>query len=320
MKKKIFSAILACACTLGAISLTACAPTPTRVIPPEEDLTDVFIFMGQSNMSGQGKASESIICGEGHGFEYRAVSGNQTDGWLYPVAEPFGATERNSAISDQRTGGLVSAFCESYYQTTGVPVIGVSASISGSSIGVWQPGQKPYNEAVARLNSCLNYLTVSSELTVRSVNMVWCQGETDAWQVQNPNYDYFKFLTALFEGLKRDAKVEKCFVITPSIYSVDPTNGPYLNENKQILADKQAQFCKDDESFVLAARKFENVPLKLRDDPHFCQGVYNVAGWEAGKNAGTYIESGVEPVCDKYKEGEAEELAAKFGITLSYKT
>ncbi len=315
MKRKKLAVVLAAACVLSSsAALSACAPQPSYTIPPEDNFTDIFIFMGQSNMSGQGKASESIPCADEHGFEYRAVSGNETDGWLYPVKEPFGLTERNSAIGDNRTGGLVSAFCESYWQTTGVPAIGVSASISGSAIAIWQPGQTAYNEAVSRLNSCISYVKTTTEFEIRSINMVWCQGESDAWNFQqNPNYNYNKFLIAIYEGLKKDADVETCFVITPSIYSNDA-----LREDKQMLADHQAKLCEENENFVLAARKFENVPLKLRDDPHFYQGVYNVAGWEAGKNAGTYITTETKPACSKYEDGEAEELAKKFNLTLTY--
>ena len=301
--------------TAAIASFVGCANPGDNTTPqePPEDYVDVFIFMGQSNMSGQGKADEAIECPEGHGYEYRAVSGNGDDGWLYPVREPFGVTERNEAIGDSRAGGLVSSFCESYYQSSGVPVVGVTASISGSAISQWEPGQKAYKEAVARLNSCVSYLEEQSDMTVRSINMVWCQGESDAYRTYYKKYDYIGKLKSVFGGMSSEAAVEKCFIITPSIYSNNTAR-----IDKQALTEKQVQLCRDDEDFVLAARKFENVPLILRDDPHFRQGVYNVAGWEAGKTAATYIETGVELICDVYNEGEAEELAEQFGITLSY--
>ena len=51
---------------------------------------DLVMFMGQSNMAGRGVASESIVVGEGHGYEYRAISDPTK---LYPVVEPFGVSE-----------------------------------------------------------------------------------------------------------------------------------------------------------------------------------------------------------------------------------
>ncbi len=280
----------------------------------DEKYADVFIFMGQSNMSGQGRSAESVPCGEGHAYEFRAVSGSDENGWLYPVAEPFGSTEGNAAISDYRSGGLVSAFCESYYIETEVPVVAVSASISGSSIQIWQPSQTAYEEAVRRLNACTDYLETQTDYTIRHINMVWCQGESDSWTMTNPNgFDYFEYLDKLYAGMAEDAGVENCFMITPSIYTDNA-----LVDYKQMMADAQAEHCASEDNFVLVSRKFENVPLNLRDDPHFYQGVYNVCGWEAGKNAATFIEEGTEPECKVYAEGEAEALAEKFGITLTY--
>ena len=280
----------------------------------DKNYADVFIFMGQSNMSGQGKSAEAVPCGEGHGYEFRAVSGNDEDGWLYPIAEPFGATENNTAISDYRRGGLVSSFCESYYSETEVPVIGVSASISGSSIQVWQPGQPAYEEAVRRLNACTDYLAEETEYSVRHINMVWCQGETDSWTMNNPNgFDYFACLDKLYKGMAEDANVENCFMITPSIYTDDA-----LVDYKQMMAEAQTEYCAENDNFVMVARKFENVPLNLRDDPHFYQGVYNVCGWEAGRNAALFFETGMDMICGAYAEGEAEQLAAEFDLTLSY--
>lgn len=299
---------------LLVVGLCACKPKDESNQGNNNDNeVDVFIFMGQSNMSGHGNANEAIPCEQRHGYEFRAVSGNDQDGWLYPIEEPFGITEANDAISDMRKGGLVSAFCESYYQTTGVPVVGVSASKSGSSIDYWAKGTPAYNEAVSRLNACLTYLNDKTDMVVRNVAMVWCQGETDAWATEYNNFDYRGKLIALYEGMKADASVSHCLIVTPSMY----TDNTAIS-HKYNLIQKQVALCAETDEFLLVARKFENVPLILRDDPHFYQGVYNVCGWEAGKVAGTFFESGFELPCDLYREGEAEALAEQFGITLSY--
>ena len=298
--------------------------SPELPVTPQE--VDVFIFMGQSNMAGRGEAEDSIVCGEGRGYEFRAVAGNDNDGWLYPVTEPFGSTENNDALSDgvgndgNKSGGVVSAFCESYYRETGVPAVGVSASVGGSSIYHWSPTSGSYdyfNESVRRLSACVDYLTASESFTVRHVNMVWCQGCSDAGQVASGKMNYvnsLKKIVAAMKNIGEGKNIEKCFIITLSEFS-----GGAVSENKGKLAQIQENLCATDEDFVLASVKFRNVPAELRADPHFHQGVYNVAGWDAGKNVAHYIKTGEQASCQPYLKGEAQTLAEMFGINLSYK-
>lgn len=298
-----------CAVCLTAFScgLLGCTQDEKKPSDGEKEYADVFIFMGQSNMAGRGDASDAIPCGEGHAYEFRAVSGNDEDGWLYPLAEPFGAMENNEALSDgnngdgKKSGGLVSAFCEAYYQTSGVQVIGVSASVGGSAISSWLPGTNYFEEARRRLDACVEYVEGQSDVSVRHINMVWCQGESDAG-----NQKYTEQLKSILEGL-RSSFVECCFIITPSEY-----DSPYTT----VLAESQIKLCEEDDDFVLASVKFRNVPENMRDDPHFYQGIYNVAGWDAGVHAAQYLKDGTEPECLPFEKGEDVRLAEKFGITL----
>ena len=311
MKKFTFMHVAAPLLAACAVALSAAGCSQGDTSADEKDYTDVFIFMGQSNMAGRGNAAEAIPCGEGHAYEFRAVSGNDTDGWLYPLEEPFGANENNAALSDgtnedgKKTGGMTSAFCEAYYRTAGVPVTAVSASVGGTEISQWLPGTDYFNESKRRLDECVEYIESQTDMTVRCINMVWCQGESDAG-----NALYIEQLKSILQGL-RSSFVEHCFVITPSEY-----DSPLTAE----LADSQIALCRDDEDFVLASVKFRNVPEVLRDDPHFYQGVYNVAGWDAGTHAAQFILSGTEPQCLPFEAGEEKELAEEFGITLSVTT
>ena len=300
---------------------------PDEPAPPAQPQeVDVFIFMGQSNMAGRGEAADAIPCAEGHGYEFRAVGGNNKDGWLYPVEEPFGNTENNAALNDgvggdgNKSGGVVSAFCESYYRQTGVPAVGVSASVGGSSIYHWSPTSTSYNyfnEAARRLTACVDYLTASQSFTVRHINMVWCQGCSDAGQVANGKINYVNSLKKIVTAMKSlgaGKSIERCFIITLSEYS-----GGAISENKVKLAGIQEELCKTDEDFALASIKFRGVPAEMRDDPHFHQGIYNVAGWDAGKNVAQFITTGKQAECKPYEKGEAAALAATFGIDLKYK-
>ena len=273
---RIAAPLFAACFAVLSCGVAGCTQGSDNPPPEEKDYADVFIFMGQSNMAGRGDASEAIPCGEGHAYEFRAVSGNDEDGWLYPLAEPFGAMENNQALSDgnngdgKKSGGMTSAFCEAYYQSTGVKVIGVSASVGGTAISSWLPGTDYFEEAKRRLDACIEYAEGEGGMSVRHINMVWCQGESDAG-----NQQYTEQLKSILEGL-RSSFVECCFIITPSEY-----DSPYAT----VLADSQIALCEEDDDFVLASIKFRNVPENLRDDPHFYQGVYNVAGWDAGTHA-----------------------------------
>ena len=305
--------------------ITACKPAKPDPDPePDINYADVFIFMGQSNMAGRGEAADSIECGEGHGYEFRAVTGSNASGWLYPVEEPFGNTENNEALSDgvgndgNKSGDSVAAFCEAYYTETGVPVVAVSASVGGSSIYHWSPTSSSYdyfNEAARRLTACVDYL-VASNVNVRHVNMVWCQGCSDAGQVASGKMNYVNSLKKIVTAMQslNGRGIERCFIMTLSEYS-----GGAVSQNKAALADIQINLCNTDDNFVLASIKFRGVPAELRDDPHFHQGVYNVAGWDAGKNAATFIKTGKQADCQPYKAGEAGALAEKFGIKLKFK-
>lgn len=318
-----------CAAT-ACMAATACVgqnqPGPTPTPPPaqtEEQRQDydLFIFMGQSNMGGRGiQYSEAVPVGAGHAYEYRAVTGNDQNGWLYQVQEPFGKDENNQQLSDgnKKSGGMVSAFCEAYYQSAQVPVIAVSASVGGTSINLWTPGTDYFNEAKRRLTNAIQYTCGLEDGQVRHVNMVWCQGESDASAFAAGKMDYSGKLNSIVQGLKNlynGLGVEHCFIVPPSEYG-----DGQLSEAKTALAEEQIKLCSQNPDFVLASLKFRNVPKVLRDDPHFFQGVYNVCGWDAGTHAATFIADGTQPQCTPFTEGEELELAQKFGITLSRHT
>ena len=146
--------------------------------------------------------------------------------------------------------------------------------------------------------------------------MVWCQGCSDAGQVASGKMNYVNSLKKLVTAMQslNGRGIERCFIMTLSEYS-----GGAVSQNKAALADIQINLCNTDDNFVLASIKFRGVPAELRADPHFHQGVYNVAGWDAGKNAATFIKTGKQADCQPYKAGEADALAARFGIDLQYK-
>lgn len=110
---------------------------------------DLVLFIGQSNMAGRGIVStqwpqEAPKLIDGAAWEYRAISAPNR---LMPLEEPFGVDENtadgiNDVFADRekaKTGSLVTAFCNAYYEETGRVIVGVSASKGGSTITEWLP-------------------------------------------------------------------------------------------------------------------------------------------------------------------------------------
>ena len=271
----------------------------SSIVSSEKEV-DVFVFMGQSNMAGRGDREKSIVCGKGHGYEYCSVS---DPGTLHDIEEPFGVNENNLGINDgsKKTGSLVSSFVESYYQITGVPIVGISASQGGTSSSQWQPGGGKLEEAENRLSSCLDYLYSLDELSIRHIEMVWLQGENDAGN-EVPYETYKNNLQNIVDGMKGKG-VEHCFSIQI---------GPYMaseSEQKHALYETfhayQVQMAGEMEDVDLCSIKLSGVPESMMHDKnHFYQEAYNIVGTDAGKNVAAYMLEGTMPELIPYSEAD----------------
>ena len=245
---------------------------------------DLVIFMGQSNMAGRGVAAEAPVVQEGHGYEFRAVSDPTK---LYTIAEPFGVNENRGVISETtKTGSLVSAFAESYYAYTGVPIVGVSAAQGGQKIEFWETGGDALNETITRYNDAKSFL-LNNGYTIRHQYMVWLQGETDGAKNTSTN-TYKAKLTALFGEMNKQG-VEKAMVIR-----IGERQNNETQHDAIILA--QTEICRESDDFVLISGKLAGVAsADMKDSAHFKQSTYNEVGADAGKNMAYYVNTGMEP-------------------------
>ena len=310
---------------------------------------DIMLFAGQSNMVGSPNSAEAdtvIPVAEGHGFEYKAKTGSDSEGWFGEVPALFGNenyVHMNSGASKVK-GSLVPAFMESYYLETGVPLIGVRASQGGKKIELFMEGGEYHDNIKKGLAECVERTESLENYELRDIYMAWCQGESNASPAENPDsvtlkdgkYDFTGYknqLKELFDSMKivKNAggetigEIEKCFVISISEYSNAGTdygsghkNSSEKNPDKTAMIEAQAELCAQDEDFVLVSRKLTNVPSSLRQDPHFHQEVYNVCGWDAGGNAAYYLATGDEPECEPYVAGEENDVCGRYGITCRY--
>ena len=293
-----------------ALSLTMLCACDNSSRPADStDYADVFIFMGQSNMAGRGDYTKAVTVGEGHAYEFRAVT-NPTR--LYPLAEPFGVNENVEGGANDGTkkidkGGLVSAFCEYYWRETGVPVIAISCSQGGTKVGEWQSGLGKLEDAQTRLQNCLYYMYSQETYTLRHVNMVWLQGESDAPHITKDEYS--EKLNNVIDGMV-EAGVENCFIIQIGNYMASVNqeyHDLYLDMHKI-----QSQFCEENDRAVLASIKLAGMPESMMHlNNHYVQSAYNIVGKDAGTNVAHFIKTGMAPVCKPYSEADVDPATQK---------
>ena len=253
----------------------------------ESKVVDLFIFMGQSNMSGfGGDATLAPEVPEGWAYEYKAIS---NPGGLVPMKEPFGLGEDNAesgVANTKRAGTLVSAFANAYYEKTGVPVVGVSCSRGSTDTEFWKPGGKPLEDAVSRHLAAEEWLKDNGYI-VRNNYMVWLQGESDAaLSVEQ----YKSNLIGIVKEMIRKTGITNCMVIRIG------KRNPVDNSFDRVL-QAQTELPKEYKEFVLASTLAASFPEEglMSDGVHYSQEGYNLLGKDAGINVAFYAKNGIEP-------------------------
>ncbi|MBE5947909.1 MAG: sialate O-acetylesterase [Lachnospiraceae bacterium] len=249
---------------------------------------DLIMFMGQSNMAGRGIVSErwpqsAVECKGDAGYEFRAISDPTK---LYYIEEPFGVNENNpNGINEpgMKTGSLVSAFVNSYYETSGVPVIAVSASKGGSKIESWQGNDDYLTDAIERLERAEKYCR-DKDIDIRHRFMVWCQGESDGDAGTSAEAYNELFLNMLDKML--EAGIEKCFLIIIGEY-----NGAG-DVDYSIIRNAQFHLAGENSNVILVSNDFCKMKERglMKDAFHYYQQAYNEVGDIAGKQAGIYTK------------------------------
>ena len=254
-------------------------------------MTDLIMFMGQSNMAGRGDSAKAILCPIEAGWEYRPVTAPDT---LFPIAEPFGRQEnRPGGIDDKdkKSGGLVSAFAESYYRQCGRQLIAVSASEGGTSIAQWLERLLP--DALSRLKQAKAFMEKQGTPPER-ILVIWCQGETDADHDLSAE-QYSESFLKIWRQLKA-AGAEHCFVIQIGHFNYllhpegrNGADGETLDRRYGVIRQAQQQLCESREDLTLAASLEPYLQL-MKDSFHYHQEAYNQVGEEAGRAAGLWRE------------------------------
>lgn len=243
--------------------------------------------MGQSNMAGRGENLSLAPKTEVNtAYEFKAVTDSTK---LYTLQEPFGKYENVvGAINDvtnagveNKTGGMVSSFCKSYFEQTGIPIVGVSVSISNTSICQFQPGKAILTDAITRLNTAKKWLNKNG-YNVRHIYMVYDQGESD----HNMKGDsYIKYAKAMIEEMRKHG-VEKCFVVGL---------GNHLKYSGIFdeIQKAQVKLCNTYQYAYMTTTVARSLVDRgmMSYSSHYSQAGYNLVGQEAGKAMGKYVNT-----------------------------
>ncbi len=245
---------------------------------------DLAIFMGQSNMAGRGEYEDAVFCPVGHGYEFRSVT--EPD-MLFNITGPFGKKENNDAVNDnsgagedRRSGDMVSALMESYYNQTGTPIVGVQCSRGGTNLGYWN-GMAVRNEAQSRLTAAKTYLEENG-YEIGHIFMVWVQGEADGDKLQtgSQSIDGYKNSTlAVFDYMK-EVGITDMFIVQTGHYNGDDADGTH-DAAYVAIHDAQGALAQENEN-VYAVGSLLEYQSSMKDQYHFHQDAYNEVGIAAG--------------------------------------
>lgn len=258
----------------------------SNMCPGNMDVT-VVLFVGQSNMAGRGDDLTIAPKVElNSGWEFRAISDPTK---LYRIVEPFGKYENNpNGLNDlnkkgkpAKNGSMVSMVANVYFENTGTPIVGVSASKGGKKIHCFEPGTKMYADMEERLKSCLVYLECNG-YNVEHIYMAWLQGEADTF---TSTEQYEKSFRSIVDQLHDTCDVEMCFVSLVS--------GSYKSDGSHIR-NALEDVCRDCDYCTLSstsAQYFYESGLLRSDEIHYKQEALNIVGEEMGTTMSEYTNS-----------------------------
>ena len=258
---------------------------------------DLVLFIGQSNMAGRGIVSaqwpqEAPKLIEGAAWEYRAIT---TPDRLMPLEEPFGVDENkadgiNDVFADQKkakTGSLVTAFCNAYYEETGRVIVGVSASKGGSTITEWLPDDPLrtgyFKDMCHRVQMAEAYLH-KEKIPIKRRFAVWSQGESDG--DNGTTKDEYKVLFHSFwEALSEI--VDELFLIKTGNCNIEGCHDRYIP-----IQMAQEEIAREEENVFIVSRAFGGMldDGLMKDAFHYYQHGYNICGNEAGKNVALFFK------------------------------
>lgn len=246
------------------------------------DTMDIIVFAGQSNMTNVGKASQAPTVKAGTGYE--AIPKKNK---ISPLKEPFGVGQiKTKAKRSEQGATLVSAFVNAYYKKTKTPVLAMNTAKGGTSIGEWSSS---YYKNVVKDVKAMEKLLKKKGLKKGHVYVVLYQGENDALN-SIVSYNYRSHMELFMKKVQDNCDAERCFVIRIS-------NDMHNLSTYDTIAATQTKLCMEDPRFIMVStiNSGFNASYYQGDGIHLNQKGLNKVGTQAGKMAGTFVVTGLEP-------------------------
>ena len=252
------------------------------------DPNQLFAFVGQSNMAGEGDASLAVNPIPTEAFEYHI----QTDS-LIPLAAPTGEfwglpSNNNHLLSAATTGSLLPAFANAFNGQTGNKITAIHTARGGAgwfyefnNFGTWQPGGQTMTAALHKIDAGIN----RSGLPLSGV--VFLGGETDIVTNFGNNFVEADFK----EGMRRVMRTFRqkynapLYFILPGFTTREPDQfkDPKTLEAVRFMQEvyEEPEFA----SYTLVVHDFNTTSgMRARlssDGIHYTQAGYNAIGTAA---------------------------------------
>ena len=290
-------------------------------IQTNENMIDIILFAGQSNMCGRAQLNDPENLGVVYDVDIETAFTYDSSNLRTKITEPITANGTSGY-------GLIPAFLNSYNETTGRKVCACFHSVGGVMLNKFLPyscdvdGNRVdtptsyYKSMVSKIKSAKSNLEKDG-FSVGNIYMVWLQGESDALYYGYENnyvnsvernlteYNdkvqyYYDNFSNLVSHLQNDADLAKAFIIRIGHRGYSSTS---TNMTNACIIEAQSKLGKENNDCVLVStvlagakaytRPGESTPVNLmRDTSHYLLEMYNYAGIEAGINAGIYVNSG----------------------------
>ena len=199
------------------------------------DEYDLFLCIGQSNMSGRGEMNDK------HKKEIKHAYILNTKGEWSPAKAPFNAY--STVRKDLKIQGVnpVYSFAHALSKFSGKKKIGyVVNARGGTKISQWQPNEELFEEAVKRAKLAQKTGTFKA--------ILWHQGEGN-----RKSTTYSKSLATMVEALRKELNSPDLLVIVGEI------------AGEAVVNEQLATFVKETSNTVLVSAK----ELTMKDKSHF---------------------------------------------------
>ena len=262
---------------LISVFLIACkggsSPEPKKETPPpqKKEAIHILVSYGQSNSAGRAKDIQNAPgVPQSWGYEWRANS---------KTAEHLAEPTRQDSLNE---GSAWSAFAIRFHELTGEKVVIVNVGVDGKKISSLTPSGDDGSVAFNWIMESINHYENHNQYEIKSVSMVWLQGESDTSN-QTDLDSYFADLETIKAEFRSLHNLAEFYVVRVG-YSVKHTCEQ--KRHGHILGNKQIN---------KSEKPISNLPVyfmsegAMSDNIHYSQDAYNRLGVNIADNLVYYL-------------------------------